>query len=528
MATSAPLERGRRPDLRLGVDVGGTNTDAVILDLGGRLVAKAKVPTTPDIGSGIVAAVDQVLARTPVETSRITHAMIGSTHATNAVVERRGLQRVAVLRIGAPATLAVPPLAGWPPDLRVAVSAGEAIVGGGIELDGREFAPFDAEATARFLEPLAGKVDGIAIVSVFASVSPVHELAAERVVRDVLGDIPVSLSHEFGTIGLLERENATVLNAALEGVVRRVAGELGRALRARSLAPSIYFAQNDGTLMALEYALRHPVLTIGSGPANSLRGAAHLTGVGDALVVDIGGTSTDVGALVNGFPRESTMPFRVGGVDTNFRMPDLVSIGLGGGSIVRGRGAAMEVGPGSVGYLLPLRALVFGGQTPTLTDAAVWAGRLDLGDRASTLPRGRTLARALEISDARFCDVVDRVKMAARDLPLIAVGGGSRLLPVRIPGVSEIHRPDHMEVANAIGAAMAAVGGHVDRIVRFAPRGRDVALREAGEAARERAIQAGADPERTEVVDIEEIPLTYLTEPAVRIRVRASGPLSAQ
>ena len=87
--------------------------------------------------------------------------------------------------------------------------------------------------------------------------------------------------------------------------------------------------------MALDYAIRYPVLTIGSGPANSLRGAAFLTGYADALVADVGGTSTDVGVLVGGFPRESAAAVEIGGIRTNFRMPDVLAIALGGGTIVR-------------------------------------------------------------------------------------------------------------------------------------------------------------------------------------------------
>ncbi len=125
-------------DIRLGIDVGGTNTDAVVLDREDRLLAKAKVPTTPDVTGGIRAAIDRVVTAGEFDLSRITHVMLGTTHATNAVLQRRDLRRVAVLRLGAPATFAVPPLSGWPEDLRGAISAGEAIVGGGIEFDGRD------------------------------------------------------------------------------------------------------------------------------------------------------------------------------------------------------------------------------------------------------------------------------------------------------------------------------------------------------------------------------------------------------
>src|SRR5919199_325746 len=149
-----------------------------------------------------------------------------------------------------------------------------------------------------------------------------------------LGGVHVSLSHEVGSLGLIERENATVLNAALVAVAQDVAAALESALEAHGLEAIVMFAQNDGTLMALDYAVRNPVLTIGSGPANSLRGAAFLSGVSDALVVD------------------------VGGIRTNFRMPDIVAIAVGGGTIVGTDQGRVRVGPQSVGYALTERALV--------------------------------------------------------------------------------------------------------------------------------------------------------------------------
>ncbi len=114
-----------RPDCRLGIDVGGTNTDAVIMDPADRVIAKAKVPGTPDITGGITAAIDSVLRTPGVEPARISHVMLGTTHATNAVLERRNLRRVAVLRIGGPATHSIRPMYEWPRDLARAVSAGD-------------------------------------------------------------------------------------------------------------------------------------------------------------------------------------------------------------------------------------------------------------------------------------------------------------------------------------------------------------------------------------------------------------------
>ena len=130
-----------------------------------------------------------------------------------------------------------------------------------------------------------------------------------------------------------------------------------------------------------------------SGPTNSMRGAAFLTGLTDAAVIDIGGTTTDVGMLVGSFPRSRSEGATIGGVLTNFRVPDVYSFGLGGGSIVR-PGADMTIGPDSVGFRLPEKALCFGGDTLTATDVAVAAGLVDLGDRSRLGHVTPDLARA--------------------------------------------------------------------------------------------------------------------------------------
>jgi N-methylhydantoinase A/oxoprolinase/acetone carboxylase beta subunit len=361
----------------------------------------------------------------------------------------------------------------------------------------------------------------------FAPASPAQELRARELAAEVLGaGVHVSLSHEVGSLGLIERENATVLNAALVAVAQDVASAMEAALAAHGLAPTVLFAQNDGTLMGLDYAVRNPVLTIGSGPANSLRGAAFLSGATDALVADVGGTSTDIGVLVAGFPRESSAAVEVGGIRTNFRMPDIVAIAVGGGTVLAADGDGVRVGPQSVGYALREHALVFGGDVPTLTDAAVAAGRARGGDREpGGNGSGPDLARGLAAAEDLIASAVDRAKTQRGEVPLVAVGGGSFLVPDRVPGVSEVIRPHDFDVANAIGAAIAQVGGRWEEVVRI-DRDRERVIEEACERASRRAIAAGADADRVEIVELEEIPLAYHTEPSVRLRVKAVGPLS--
>ena len=516
-----------RGDHRIGVDVGGTNTDAVLLDDGLRVVTKVKTPTTADIDEGLATAVGSLLAESRVPPGRISHVMLGTTHATNAVLQRRDLDTVAVIRIAGPATKAVRPLATWPADLRRIVSVGETIVDGGFEFDGREHVPFDEDRLRRFLHCLREAPDTCAITSIFSPVSNEHERRAAEIVAEVLGaDVPVCLSSDIGSIGLLERENACVLNAALRGVARRITSGLNAALGRHRISPVLYFAQNDGTLMALERVLEFPVLTIGSGPANSMRGAAYLTGLRDAIVVDVGGTSTDVGVLSAGFPRESSIPVEVGGIRTNFRMPDLLSVALGGGSRVRdGDGNGPSVGPDSVGYRLGSEALCFGGPTLTLSDVAVRAGRVAMGTHAVDMVDGALAAEVMARVDGIFEDAVDRMKLTRSEQPVVAVGGGSVMLPGALAGVSSMHRPDHFDVANAIGAAIASISAQVDRLLTIGAGGRTEATERAKDAAIGSAIALGADPDRTEIVALEEMTMAYVKDDVLRVRVKAAGPL---
>jgi N-methylhydantoinase A/oxoprolinase/acetone carboxylase beta subunit len=245
-------------------------------------------------------------------------------------------------------------------------------------------------------------------------------------------------------------------------------------------------------------------------------------------VVDIGGTTTDVGMLQSGFPREAATEVEVAGVRTNFRMPDVLSVGIGGGSRVRPDGVGgMRVGPDSVGYLVTEQALVFGGETLTATDIAVAAGRADIGDPSLVAHLDRTLVRtALDRIADGIQDVVDRMRTSAAPVPVVAVGGGSILVPDELEGASKVLRPDHFAVANAIGAAMAQIGGEVDRVFPVAPGTRDAVLDQARQEAVAKAVAAGADPSTVQIVDIDEVPLAYLPGNATRIRVKAAGDLA--
>jgi N-methylhydantoinase A/oxoprolinase/acetone carboxylase beta subunit len=507
---------------RVGIDVGGTNTDAVMLD-GATVVHAVKTPTTADVTSGITTALHELLAAVG-PTGPIDAVMIGTTHFTNAVVQRRDLTRVGAIRIGLPASASLPPFVDWPEDLAALVRGEVVMLEGGHEYDGRPIVPFDEtgmrEAAGRIR---AAGITSVAIASVFSPLNAECETRAAAILRQECPDVAVTLSHELGRIGLLERENATLLNAALVGLARRTTRAFTEALRASGLAAPLYLTQNDGTVMLAATAEAFPVYSFASGPTNSMRGAAFLSGLSDALVIDIGGTTTDIGSLRHGFPREANNVVEVGGVRTLFRMPDLLSLGLGGGSLVAEDGR--RVGPRSVGYRLVNESRVFDGGTLTATDVAVAAGLIALGDhrRVADLPAD-VVKTALVRMQATIEEGVDRMKTDARDEPLIAVGGGCFLVPERLPGVSEVVHVRHQAVANAVGAAIAQVSGEVDQIFRDLPR--EAAIAEARRVAEQRAISGGADGATLQVVEVEDLPLAYLPGNSLRVRVRVVGDIA--
>jgi N-methylhydantoinase A/oxoprolinase/acetone carboxylase beta subunit len=206
-------------------------------------------------------------------------------------------------------------------------------------------------------------------------------------------------------------------------------------------------------------------------------------------------------------------------------MPDVFSIGLGGGSLVHSAGDAVRVGPHSVGYRLVREALIFGGATLTASDVAVAAGRAELGDPAQVASLDRTLVeKAMSAIASMLERAVERMRLSPEPLPVIIVGGGGILVGEAI-GASKVVKPPHFAVANAVGAAIAQVSGEVDRIYALGEASRVAALEEAKAQAIDVAAAAGALRESVEIVDVEDVPLAYLPGNVTRIRVKAVGDL---
>ena len=511
--------------MRIGIDVGGTHTDAVILD-GDKVIAATKALTSSDVISGVTAALDEILKQSGGSVSSIRTVMIGTTQFTNAIIERRELSKIAVIRIGLPSGRGMPPMVDWPQDMIDAVGAEIYMLHGGYLYDGWPVADMrDDEVNAAVSDIKRKDIKNIAIASAFSPMNNTPETQVAEKIRAAIPDARITLSHSFGRLGLMERENAAIMNTTLLPFANNVVNSFLGALVKRGLTCPAFISQNDGTLMNADFVRAYPALTFASGPTNSLRGAYKLTGLENAIVVDIGGTTSDIGVIQNGFPRESNVVVNIGGIRTNFRMPDILAIGLGGGSLVSSDGKT--IGPQSVGHKLVTEGLIFGGQTLTTTDILVASGHTDIGDKTRvTHLDPKIVTQATVTMHKMLNDNIEMMKPGGKDMPVILVGGGAVLVTDGLNAASKLHRPENAGVANAIGAAIAQVGGESERMLSYRQTPRDEAIASVTRAATERAVNAGADPKTIRAVDIEETAVPYMDEGATRVRVKVIGELA--
>lgn len=328
----------------LGVDTGGTYTDAVVLDeVTDSVVAAAKALTSrPDLAVGVGAAIDAAIAKAAVDVADIAMVSLSTTLATNALVEGQG-GRIALIAIGFDdAELG---RAGLSDALR-----GDPVIrlSGGHNHAGGEAAALDLEHLRGALAGLDAGITGFAVAASFATRNPAHEVAVRDLIRDQTGK-PVSCSHELSqALGGPKRALTAVLNARLIGMIDRLITACEDHLAKVGIAARLMVVRGDGALVSAAIAREKPIETILSGPAASIAGASWLTGETDALVSDIGGTTTDVCLLRGGRPKIDPQGARVGPFRTMVEAVAMRTTGLGGDSevhVVEGLHGGLRLGP---------------------------------------------------------------------------------------------------------------------------------------------------------------------------------------
>jgi len=329
--------------MRIGIDTGGTYTDAVLYndarrDEASGVAAAAKALTTRhDLSIGVAAALDAVL---PAAAGPIELVSLSTTLATNALVEGQGSpvclllvgqREEALARAGLRAALGGDPVA---------------FVPGGHDAAGEEREPIDLETARQAILAHATRVEAFAVAGLFAVRNAAHERAVAALAGELTG-LPVTCSHELTTrLDAPRRALTAVLNARLIPLLAGLIRAVDAMLRERALAAPLMVVMGDGSLTSAEAALARPVETILSGPAASVMGARALAGAGDAWVIDMGGTTTDIARLRDGWPALDSTGATVGGWHTMVEAVDVRTVGIGGDSEVRrGEEGAIRVGP---------------------------------------------------------------------------------------------------------------------------------------------------------------------------------------
>ena len=321
----------------LGIDVGGTNTDAVLIDLNERkILSFAKSPTIKgDFAKGVVNVLNRL---DRVYFPKISLISLSTTLATNAIVE--GVhRRIYGFLIGyQPGE--------YPPELEEEV----VLVSGGHTVSGEEREPLDLERIREIVEKTHKSVEAYAVCGYFSVRNPDHELKAKNIIKEIT-DKPVICGHEISLhLNAFKRATTTLLNAHLIPIIQQLIQSIKQVLVQHHIVAPLMVVKGDGSLMSEKMAQDRPIETVLSGPAASVIGAKYLLEqseeIRNAVIIDIGGTTTDISLIKNGFPRLNPHGVKIGNWKTNVMAIDLKTIPLGGDSeIIIENGGRVKIGP---------------------------------------------------------------------------------------------------------------------------------------------------------------------------------------
>jgi N-methylhydantoinase A len=484
--------------VRIGIDVGGTFTDAVLVDGGGKLHI-AKVQSTPaDISEGFLSGLQVLNSRSGRGLEEISFLAHGTTVATNALVQNR-LARVGlitnrgfrdILEIGTQQRRHIYDL--WTPEAKPIVPRERCVeVDGRIGPQGEEITPLDESSVVAAARDLASYgVEAVAVVLLFSFVEPSHEQRIREILTIELPGIPVTISSDVAPeIREFLRASTTVVNAALLPLVGTYVTDLAAAVATRGVKVPVHLMRSNGGLAAAKAAAELPVSLVTSGPAAGVVGAARLGAVAgelDLMTFDMGGTTADL-AVVTGGHAHVRWSGEQNGHRVNLPQVDVLCVGAGGGSIARVDAfGALHVGPESAGAVPGPAAYARGGDSPTVTDAHVVLGTLTaqrtLGgelkldpDAAGEAVRDRVAvpmgvgveeaaASIIRVTDANMASSLRVISVARgldpRDMTLVALGGAGPMHGCSLAeelDMTKVLVPAYPGVTAALGLLLTAV-----------------------------------------------------------------------
>jgi len=476
--------------MKLAIDIGGTHTDGVFL-ANGKIMASGKIKTSKEPAADLGKLIKQLQSETGISLTEIDEIDLGTTKFVNDLSQGKDLNKFAAIRLGYPNSTLFLPGEILPESLQKTLPTSMRIIAqGGKDLAGHDSVPINpaeiraiAQSIKTFneaaIEP-SEKIHAIALSGIGSYVDPAQEREAEAILRTILPDMAISLSHQIGGgPDILGRESATQLNAMLQRSAQQFFASLQKCLAGLGFKPAIKIGLRDvsGGLVNMEFAKRYPIMVTASGPINSVLGALQLvqsdSAQRNAIVIDIGGTTSEVEWAKEGTAQAASGNVNIAGVKANLpNAKGVLSLTTGGDSRVLIDHENVSFGESDVPW-------VFGGTGEhfTLTDAAVAAGCIELGDTAKVNAIDKTQAWQVlnefyrQVAKTIKARVVNSVRGSSKAgdkiaMPIIIVGGGHGLInqdclreAIRVHcsdsclQVTDIIIPEHAEVANAVGAA---------------------------------------------------------------------------
>ena len=460
---------------RLGVDVGGTFTDLLLLDQASGGFWRHKTPSTPhDSSVGILTGVAAICGQAGIVPADVEFFLHGTTVATNAVLEGKGARVGLVTSEGYRQIMQIARsyvpggLAGWivwPKPEPLAALEDTVEIGGRMDAQGCEVRPLDEAGIRAALERLKGQgIEALTVSLMNAYLNGAHEQRVAELAAEIMPDVPISLSHVvLPEMQEYERTLTTVANASVRPVMRNYVRNLRDKLRGAGMAGSLSLLRSDGGLMSSEKAEEHPVSLLMSGPAGGVTGALWVgknAGIRNILTLDVGGTSTDV-ALIENLEARRVRTTEVGHLAVRASALDVKTVGAGGGSIayVPELTGALRVGPQSAGAVPGPVAYGKGGTLPTVTDANVVLGYLpeSLLGGTFTLDRAGAKAAVQTIADKLGIGLME----AARGI--IDIVNENMFGALRMISVQQGYDPRHFALMGFGGAGPL----HVNSVARL-------------------------------------------------------------
>ncbi|MDQ0162858.1 hydantoinase/oxoprolinase N-terminal domain-containing protein [Bacillus alveayuensis] len=516
--------------MRLGIDVGGTNTNAVLVADDGKIVAVSQQLTTDDILTGIFEALKQMFSDTKLNPKKIKGVFIGTTHVSNALYFETGLVNVALIRLSKQKSFIKPALK-WPKSLKSYIRH-EFHVPSTLSFTKKDpTCVIENEVLSDIFSEI--EKSGVEAVCIVGANSPFHEIEEKCVQKQLLERFPdmhVTMSHTIGSLGFIERENAALLNAMLSKVLKNALKGISTIFEKLNVHCPYWLIQNNGSIMSIEEAMHFPILTISSGVLNSLRGASILTELRDFILVDVGGSTINIGKMVNGRMEENVGSSTLLGIEINMPIPAITSLPFGFESVVKGEKGFLSLEKKKE-KLIGNAQITLDGNKWTITDCFL--------KKSPIFPfYPNNHKRNLEKLSEEECQkivkfviketkqAIDKYEELNRDIPIVLVGGASPFLKDRLFGkYRKVYHPAGYAYCNAIGACYAPVSAQLDKVLWLHDEKKEHVIEKRKQEVIDTVIRKGAKRDTVQVVSIKEYPFAYLKGQVLRVRIKAEGEL---